>query len=129
MIKHVSFDCWNTVLRTNPEFTSARSFELSKLFDYPADEMSEIFKRYGSLFDEMEIATGHAVLSNQRIYAVIREIFDRKYTDIFPLNSHINSAMQINDSMVHRHVPILMDPNFPEILLSRSVDIQCLFTE
>lgn len=103
LVKHVSFDFWNTLARPNPEFARVRNQYLSHFFNIGVDEMKEIYTRVKKRLDFNAEFTGVQGNVNDAIKALCDET-ETSY------NEHDITIIRLNLSqlfMMHR--PIFPD--------------------
>ena len=110
-IKHVSFDCWNTVLFPNPQMHSTRSQWVAHKTGTAPETISQNFKYYGKLFDSMEGRTGKSILPEERIYAVIYGISDLQIS-----NDFLKQVVDGCNDIALNFLPMLINVNFPSII-------------
>ena len=111
MIKHISFDFWNTLFFSNPEFSRLRLKYLSRLSpETSADNLSAVIEKIGAETDRINIEEGIS-LSNRLMY---RQVFDLMNIDINELM--LKNIISDIDKIFLAHPPKQIDPNLKKNL-------------
>lgn len=111
-IKHVSFDIWNTLLRSNPFFHEERAkyFQQISPNNLRINEIHTIVKDVGHYCDRIEIADDVLFTPRQRLLMIMSKLGIE--SDEL-LVEHFNQV----DALAKFHLPIVIDESIREKLL------------
>lgn len=107
MIKHISFDVWNTLIKPNPAFAAARTEYLANVADRDPDVVKATYTRIKKHVDDMAEKTGHAYTTAQVFDMLFAELelvsseFMREAVRLDLGDRFICNPPQIPDSVKH----------------------------
>lgn len=113
--KHISFDLWLTLIRSNPEFKIKRSRLLAEFFDIPHDinYINNTIKKFDVLFNQISEITGKHVHKDQ-IWLVI--LNDLGYHIEMLSQQKLEEFNELTEQLFWENSPVLIDENTDKIL-------------
>jgi len=72
-IKHISFDLWLTLIKSNPEFKPLRNKLFARYFNIrkPEDEVASSFRRFDLLFNSINEKAGYNVRNTEMQFVIL----------------------------------------------------------
>ncbi len=113
--KHISFDLWLTLIKSNPDFKPKRNQLFKDFFaiDKPIDEVDAAIRHYDVLTNAINEKVGRNFHTNE-IYCLILAALG---IDITNLNaSALNDFYTETENLLMLHKPVLLHPQVPELL-------------
>lgn len=102
---HISFDLWNTLISSNPEFSEQRNYMISKELNIPVDIVNVNYKSIKNFLDlQAEYnSTGNNTIKNWEL--LIGSL--SKYKDISRVRSIANKLESTSNILFKKHQPYL----------------------
>lgn len=91
VIKHVSFDVWNTLISANPDFAKARTDFLSAYLQVPATKVNEVYRKLKDWSDRRAESHGESQ-SSESLYKALLFNLDRQDMDWKPVQLGLELA-------------------------------------
>jgi putative hydrolase of the HAD superfamily len=115
MIKHISFDVWLTLIRSNPKFKSSLNDLIIKSFEVKKDSQTVdfIFRKMDRTFTKVNEITGKNLDSKEMLLIILAEI-DVKIENI--KLEKLESFQQELLELFWKFPPILLDEKLPFLL-------------
>lgn len=113
--KHISFDLWLTLIKSNPDFKPKRNQLFREFFaiDKPLDEVATVIRHYDVLTNSINEKVGRNFHTNE-IYCLILAALG---IDITTLNaSALNDFYSETENLLMQHKPVVLHPQVPELL-------------
>lgn len=104
-MKHVSFDVWNTLLKPNPAFATARSAYFAKLLNLEIDEVRRIYTETKKIIEDQEHLSGFANQSHINYQILMERLTEHtkfRGEAILPIKHDI-------EQLFFEHPPIIVD--------------------
>lgn len=111
MIKHVSFDLWNTLLKSNPKFSETRRRILSKISGKQEVEVQDIIRKVSIAHDKEIMETGYHTTNSAGMYErVFRQL------GIEPSEDDMEDFIDLMGKVFKLNEPSFICPNTLETL-------------
>jgi putative hydrolase of the HAD superfamily len=107
-MKTLSFDVWNTLVKSNPESKKIRNELLSEMFRMPVDKIYPIYIHVDRAIEHESEINGKHFGFEERI-DIISRVVGR-----YPSPADLSEAHYNNDVGVMHNPPVLIDPLTPE---------------
>jgi putative hydrolase of the HAD superfamily len=113
--KHISFDLWLTLIRSNPEFKPKRDILFKDFFsiDKPIDEVTAIIRKY----DVLTNSINEKVCRNFDTFEIYYLILDAAGADINKYgHKELEEYYSLSEQLLMQYKPLLLDKDIPELL-------------
>jgi putative hydrolase of the HAD superfamily len=113
--KHISFDLWMTLIKSNPEFKIKRDLLFKDFFEInkPMEEVSSIIRK----FDLLTNAINEKVGKNFDTFEIYLLILDALDVDINKVETERLSVFYLLlEDLLFKYKPLLLDENIPTFL-------------
>ncbi len=115
MIKHISFDLWLTLIRSNPEFKPHRAEIIAKTFEtrYSPKEIEKIVQETDKVFDRYNMINDCKLSANEMYTKVLQKVV----SDPGKLTMADGVRLRkIADELFNEFPPVFLNENIPHIL-------------
>ena len=115
-IKHLSFDVWLTLIRSNPDFKKARTHLIKTLFDIPFsfEEVEKTIAEQDRLFTLLNEKTGKNIDREEMLLLMLAQL----NVDISLINTRqIDDFFRKLESAFWRYQPFFIDDDLEEIFI------------
>jgi len=121
--KHISFDLWLTLIKSNPEFKARRDFMFYELFNpcnFSLEEVSAIIRRVDISSNQISEITQIHVPCERMIYDILKDLVNEEieYSTILTVKNRIQS-------LFIQYPPSLYDKDTAEVL-SDLFNLDCI---
>jgi putative hydrolase of the HAD superfamily len=108
--KHISFDLWLTLIRSNPDFKMKRSRLLAEFFDIPADivHINSTIKKFDVLFNRIAEVSGRHV-SQTHMWLIILNDLGVNMAEVS--HEKLNGFNKLAEQLFFQNSPVLIDEN------------------
>jgi putative hydrolase of the HAD superfamily len=116
-IKHISFDLWLTLIRSNPEFKPLRTRLFIKQFgiNKPEADVLAAFRYFDAVFNTINEKTGGNLTVNQMLYIILTQLG----VDITQISGEaITGFYNEAEKLFYNYPPQPLDTQFTETLHS-----------
>jgi putative hydrolase of the HAD superfamily len=115
--RHISFDLWLTLIKSNPEFKNKRNLLFKEYFsiDKSIEEVSSVIRKYDVLTNSINEKVGRN-FDTYEIYYLILYALDVNIEGITA--KELNGFYKHNEDLLIKHKPLLLSDTIPEILSS-----------
>lgn len=113
--RHISFDLWLTLIRSNPEFKPKRNLLFKDFFsiDKPIDEVAAVIRKFDVLTNSINEKVGH----NFNTFEIYYLILDGLGVDIDKYGrKDMNGYYSASEELLMQYKPLLLDNDIPELL-------------
>jgi putative hydrolase of the HAD superfamily len=113
--KHISFDLWLTLIKSNPDFKMKRSRLLAEFFDIPFDtsHINNTIKKYDVLFNRIAEVSGKHVHQTHMWLIILNELGCK--TEELPAQK-IDAFNKQAEQVFFDNSPVLIDENSDKVL-------------
>ena len=75
-VQHVSFDIWLTLIKSNPQFKTARTRLFKRFFDLPhaVDELTLCFRKWDLRFTQINERTGKNIAAEEMLAIILSDL-------------------------------------------------------
>lgn len=115
--KHISFDLWLTLIKSNPEFKNKRNLLFKNYFgvEKPLDEVALLIRKFDILTNTINEKVG----KNFDTYEIYYLIIDALGIDIDNYRrDHFDEFYSLNEALLLEYKPILLSDKIPDFLKS-----------
>jgi putative hydrolase of the HAD superfamily len=124
-IKHLSFDCWNTLIRPNPAHRAARTEYILDTFTKPSasrrddarEEVNAAFKYVGEFSDNLGETLGRGLTPKEMVYMLLY----RLNPHMKPSEGEVNKVRNVFSGLFREEPAFLLDDDLPELLRDLSL--------
>jgi len=113
--KHISFDLWLTLIRSNPEYKVKRNLLFKDFFaiDKPMEEIAAVIRK----FDILTNGINEKVTRNFDTYEIYCLILDALGIDLGRYNyQQLEEFYNHSEELLMQYKPLLLDNNLPQFL-------------
>lgn len=113
--KHISFDLWLTLIKSNPEFKIKRSRLLAEFFEisFDTDHINSVIKKYDVLFNRISEVSGRHVQKDHMWLVILNELGCKIET---LTQQKLNEFNGLAEQLFLKNSPVLIDENTNKIL-------------
>lgn len=115
--KHISFDLWLTLIKSNPEFKSKRNLLFREFFEItrPIDEVAAVIRKFDVLTNSINEKAG----KNFDTFEIYYLILDALGIDIEKYSKeNLNQFYTRTEELLMEHKPLLLSDDIPVFLKS-----------
>lgn len=115
--KHISFDLWLTLIKSNPEFKNKRNLLFKEYFaiDKSIEEVSAVIRKFDILTNSINEKVGR----NFDTYEIYYLMLDALVVDIETITaSELQTFYSHTENLLMEHKPLLLSAGIPEMLSS-----------
>ena len=113
--RHISFDLWLTLIRSNPEFKNKRNLLFKDYFniDKPIEEVALAIRKFDILTNSINEKAG----KNFDTFEIYYLILDALGIDIeLYSNTHLTEFYSLTDALLMQYKPVLLHDHIPSLL-------------
>jgi len=113
--KHISFDLWMTLIKSDPEFKPKRNLLFKDFFSInkPIEEVALAIRK----FDVLTNSVNEKVGRNFDTFEIYYLILDALSVDIEKISAvHLQEYYNLTETLLLQHKPLLLDDSIPETL-------------
>lgn len=113
--KHLSFDLWLTLIKSNPEFKNRRNLLFKEYFniDKPIEEVAASIRKFDVLTNSINEKAG----KNFDTFEIYYLILDHLGLDIeFFDRTHLAEFYTLTEDLLLQYKPVLLQDNIPDFL-------------
>lgn len=110
--RHISFDLWLTLIRSNPEFKPRRNALFRDFFaiDKPLDEVSAVIRKFDVLTNSVNEKVGRNFHTHEIYYLIL----DGLGVDIETINTtQLNGFYDAAEALMMQYKPLLLHDSIP----------------
>lgn len=122
-IRHVSFDLWLTLIKSNPAFKPLRNELFARYFGIPknTEEVSQAFRHFDQLFNQINERAGGNVHYTEMLYVILDHLGIS--IDEVPEDAMAGYYVEM-EQLFFKHHPVLISPDTIDVL-NRLKDKDC----
>lgn len=113
--KHISFDLWLTLIKSNPDFKPKRNLLFKEFFgiDKSIDEVAGVIRK----FDVLTNSINEKVGCNFNTFEIYYLILDALSVDIDKISyTDLQDYYSLSEKLLMQYKPLLLDDNIPTVL-------------
>ena len=113
--KHISFDLWLTLIKSDPEFKPKRNQLFRDFFgiDKPIGEVSDVIRKFDILTNNINEKVGR----NFNTFEIYYLILDALSVDIDKISSaQLQQYYSLSEDLLMQYKPLLLDDGIPSLL-------------
>ena len=117
MIKHVSFDLWYTIIKSNPRFGAKRDFGFFQILksisnDVSLEHIQKGYKKIKKMADPLGESTGVGLTKKQLYFLFLEQLFGEKTHLILRDNTDLIDRLDGEyEKLFMKYPPLLIDKN------------------